>query len=428
MENEQLAGFPPNEQPSSRTWLVYRLGFNKTASKRKVKLCRSRKRIGKEAQLFGSANAKTQGTVYSALVPAVMGTLLPITIAALIVMFLLFGFVTSSLVSGDIDVSSFSSMFDSSANPDSAAVDAGDAAASSDSAVADAADDAASSDSAAVDSSDATLPSEAIFSEMQDWLSNLELSDLPGSFFALVAALYLLSFAIGIPLIVLCLHKIEKRKFATIGIRGKKRGLHFLCGMLIGIVVLLIPAFLSTIISGQTFRLNPNITSADVLRPLLLAFLFFAVQGSYEELVFRGWSFTALGRCRGRAFSLLLSSLVFGSMHFSGLSSASWFSVANAFLLGCLLCMLTLWTGDIFLSCGLHAMWNLLQTMLVEGFTKAGGLLDPSLKEALSGNTYLLLMEGMVVLLFAVLAILYSRKVKREDGMVLEPLPPAVFA
>lgn len=398
MENEQLIGFPPNEQSPSRTWLVYQLGFNKTTIKRKVKLRRSRKRIGKEAQLFGDGNGKTQGAVYSALVPASMGSLLPIMISAIIVMFLLFGMLSSALISGGIDTSSFSSTFEFSESPDSAAVD----------------------------SADAAFPSGASFSEAQDWLSSIELSDLPSSFFAMVAIMYLLSFAIGIPLIVLCLHKIEKRKFASIGIRGKKRGLHFLCGMLIGVVILLIPAFLSTTISGQTFRLNPNITSADVLRPLLLAFMFFTVQGSYEELVFRGWSFTALGRCRGRAFSLLLSSLVFASMHFSGFSSSSLFSVANAFALGCLLCMFTLWTGDIFLSCGVHAMWNLLQTTLVEGFTKAGGLLDPSLKEALSGNTYILLMEGMVVLLFAVLAILYSRKVKREDGTLLQPLPPAV--
>ena len=371
-----------------RTWLVHiETPHEKKKSQRQRRRLFRRPRaqqvrIGKEAQLF-DYDGRKMGGAYGSLAPAAMGFLLPmcIVLAALIG---LLSFATIGMVASSDASNAFSQY------------------------------------------------------EMEDWASgwdnwsfdveNFDLSDLPPPVYAAVAVVYLLTFAVAFLFIRLCLRQAEKRKFATLGLRGRGRLPRFLLGWALAILAVLLPFVLAALFTRTPLQWNPNVgLHREWLLPNGLGLLFFCVQGSFEELIFRGWSLTTLGRFGRRLPAVLISSAVFASLHYA-LTLTSLLSVLNAFVLGCLFCLMTLWSGDIFLSCGFHAMWNYLQMCLVGGFVKEGGWLlrSPAVESMEKSTSMIWAIIGCMAAATVVVAVRYRKKIRRESGAALQPLPAAM--
>jgi membrane protease YdiL (CAAX protease family) len=122
-----------------------------------------------------------------------------------------------------------------------------------------------------------------------------------------------------------------------------------------------------TLISGLIYRVWPAYSrSADqylklVLTPLLWPDLVWLglLPGLSEELVFRGVMLSALG---GNTVALIVSSLCFGILHFSG--SQQWPYVIWATIVGLVLGYTTLLTGNLLVPIVAHIFTNFISGCL----------------------------------------------------------------
>ena len=112
---------------------------------------------------------------------------------------------------------------------------------------------------------------------------------------------------------------------------------------------------------------------------LIVFAVLFACVGFSEELLARGYqltnlaegfNFNAIGPKKAALIGLLLSSLLFGAMHF-GSPDASAGSIAILVTIGLIWGLAYLWTGRLAIPIGLHIAWNLFQGN-VFGFPVSG--------------------------------------------------------
>lgn len=331
-------------------------------------------RVGREGLLF-DYEGREKGGVYGALVPVVTGYIIPGILLAGLIALLFYGLIFSSMASGilgDMPELYMDDVMGGAADPN-------------------------------------VFGGEAMDRFMQE--------NMP-----FIAAFFLVTFALAIPFLLLFTRHAEQRKFRTLGLRGKGMGGKFLLGALGGALASMIPFFAGAVALRAPLSFNPAIGLRwEWVLPQLLALCFFCLQGSFEELFFRGWSFTTLGKRFGRWRAVVVSSLVFGSLHFM-LSVDSLLNVVNAFSLGIFFCVLSMHTGDIAMACGFHAIWNYFQITLLTGLGQGGWFVAGAAMESEAIYGYITIAWSA---LLAVLAVLfYSRKVRRDRGPGDAASPP----
>ena len=124
-------------------------------------------------------------------------------------------------------------------------------------------------------------------------------------------------------------------------------------GIGIEIILQLIPAVSKYIY----YESNKVLLLSDWVKWLLPVILFIFVQSSAEELVFRGYLLqTIWSKSASYLYAVICPSLIFGLLHFDSQSYGvnAWYYCFNTFVVGCLLCLVTLHTGNIALAFGLH--------------------------------------------------------------------------
>ena len=102
---------------------------------------------------------------------------------------------------------------------------------------------------------------------------------------------------------------------------------------------------------------NKVLFFSDWIKWLLPVILFIFIQATAEELVFRGYLLqTIWSKGASYLYAVVFPSFVFGLLHFDAQSygTNAWFYCFNTFIVGCLLCLVTLHTGNIALAFGLH--------------------------------------------------------------------------
>ena len=85
--------------------------------------------------------------------------------------------------------------------------------------------------------------------------------------------------------------------------------------------------------------------------------MFIFVQSAAEELVFRGYLLQIIwSKSASYLYAVICPSFIFGMLHFDSQSygANAWYYCFNTFVVGCLLCLVTLHTGNIALAFGLH--------------------------------------------------------------------------
>ena len=178
----------------------------------------------------------------------------------------------------------------------------------------------------------------------------------------------------------------EGRPFWTLGLERRGALRAYLRGMLFGLAMFGAVVGIAAVLGYTALDRggDPQLRGTDVLGPVLLVYLGWAVQGPAEELLTRGWLLQSVGARWGVVAGVLVSSVFFAVLH-SLNPNLSPISVLNLFLVGVFLALWVLYEGSLWGVFAWHAVWNWAQGNLfgyeVSGLAPQGGaLLD--LREA----------------------------------------------
>lgn len=118
-------------------------------------------------------------------------------------------------------------------------------------------------------------------------------------------------------------------------------------------IVVGIMASLGSIESNQANTyVNINVLGSVVV------FLFgFVIQGSGEEIIFRGWMFQVIGARYKPWLGVLITTILFSLLHLNN-TGANLFSIINLMLVSILLILFVIKDGSIWAACAWHTAWN----------------------------------------------------------------------
>lgn len=168
--------------------------------------------------------------------------------------------------------------------------------------------------------------------------------------------LFYYGFAIFI-LVTLLYCKIVEKNIKLAGFSGKITD--YLKGALLAFVILIIITGVSHILDSITFSgVNTNVN----VKSLLLWILAFGIQGFAEEIMCRGFLLNTLKNKISTPLAILISSTAFAFPHLSSLMEANFvyaiIGIINLYLISIIFSILVLKKSGIWMSCGLHSIWN----------------------------------------------------------------------
>ena len=137
--------------------------------------------------------------------------------------------------------------------------------------------------------------------------------------------------------------KFEKRSFLSMGIRKKRLVRSLAVGALCGVLLSAFSFLFAYLFDGV------RVTGVASFQPLLVVLLFLgiAVQAFSEEILFRGYLLPSLASGMPLLRSVLIVSFVYAFLQPSG-ETISFLGFANSFLLGLLLSLCMIRTGNLF--------------------------------------------------------------------------------
>lgn len=213
---------------------------------------------------------------------------------------------------------------------------------------------------------------------------------------------------------------IQKRTATSMGFVRRKAGLHYLAGAGAGLL-LFSAAVLINILTGS---MTVSGISPDFSPALFLLFLVgFGIQGMAEEVLCRGYFMVSVGRRYPVAVAVFLNSIVFSLLHIMN-PGISFLAVVNILLVGIVLSLYFLRTGNIWGVGALHSVWNFVQGnvfgMEVSGMGLSCSLLTSSTDPARSfWNGGAFGPEGgfsvTIVMVIAILLLLFWKKQRKEE-------------
>ena len=177
------------------------------------------------------------------------------------------------------------------------------------------------------------------------------LGQMPGW---MVALTLLANALLGVAAILYC-KWFEKRKIRTLGLTGPHGLQSYLLGALFGAVSFAAVFALAAAFGGVTIR---GMQPLAAIWPTLLMMLFaYVLQSAGEELLVRGYLMTSLSKRWRLPVCISVSSIVFALLH-TGNFGFSFVAFLNIVLVGVVLGLTVLLSGDLWAACGYHALWN----------------------------------------------------------------------
>lgn len=226
----------------------------------------------------------------------------------------------------------------------------------------------------------------------------------------------------------LCAKYLEGLPFRSLGASFTAGWLrNVVLGMVFGAATMAVAAAVAMAFGGLRFVPNNESSGTAIAFTLLTTLAVFAAAAAFEEALFRGYLFQTLLRSRHLPAALLITSLLFATVHNAN-PSASAFSWTNTFIAGIWFGVGYLKTRDLWFIFGLHLMWNWVQGPVlgieVSGLTEL--MSAPLLRESdggpdwLTGGSYGL--EGglaaTAALIISTAAIWFSPFLKADEELV----------
>jgi uncharacterized protein len=170
------------------------------------------------------------------------------------------------------------------------------------------------------------------------------------------------AFGLATVLLLLWVRLFERRGAATLGLNAKGP-LRFLCGYLLGLVFLLTVVGVIWAAGGYVVEGTGAFGSAAVgaaLLPIGVLMLGFIIQGSSEELLFRGWLMQLIASRHGIWIAVVANSALFALAHAGNIEPSKELAVglANIVLFGLFISLYAVREGSLWGVCGWHAAWN----------------------------------------------------------------------
>lgn len=176
----------------------------------------------------------------------------------------------------------------------------------------------------------------------------------------------LFSFIGPVIFVIIWTKYIEKRKISTLGLR-KKGFRQLFTGVLLGIVTFSIIVAILAILGNVSLTKNFDFSNISMILLLLLGFI---IQASSEELVARGWQFTAMGARFGLLPAILFSSIIFSAIHLAN-GGITVLAFINLLLYAFTMCLYVVKTKNLWGAMGFHIIWNFAQGNIF-GFAVSG--------------------------------------------------------
>ncbi|MCP3803244.1 CPBP family intramembrane metalloprotease [Allokutzneria sp. A3M-2-11 16] len=150
----------------------------------------------------------------------------------------------------------------------------------------------------------------------------------------------------------------ERRSFRTVGFQTSPK--NALVGACVGFAMFVLVVLITVTTGQMRFEVwgNGHLVNSALIGGVLLAFVGFAVQGSAEEILCRGFVLQALYRKWGLLAAVIVQSLLFVAMHLTNPSGVKPLAVLNLFLFGLFTAAWALYEGGLWGVCAMHAVWN----------------------------------------------------------------------
>jgi membrane protease YdiL (CAAX protease family) len=174
---------------------------------------------------------------------------------------------------------------------------------------------------------------------------------------------------------------IERRSFASMGIRRGKAVKEYLVGALAGLVLLALAQGICVLTGTAELRLNTSFSAGYIV--IVIAFLLgFLLQGFSEELLCRGYFMVSLARKKTLPVAVVVSSLAFSLLHLMNPGVLEQpLAIVNIFLFGAVAGIYMLKRGNIWGAAAAHSLWNFAQGNIF-GSQVSGAATLPSVFES----------------------------------------------
>lgn len=170
------------------------------------------------------------------------------------------------------------------------------------------------------------------------------------------------AFGLTTILILLWARLFERRGPSALGLNARGP-IRFVRGYLIGLTFLLTVVGGIWIAGGYVVEGAGAFGSAAVgaaLLPVGVLMLGFIIQGSSEEILFRGWLMQLIASRHGLWIAVVANSALFALAHAGNMepSSELYVGLANIVLFGLFISLYAVREGSLWGACGWHAAWN----------------------------------------------------------------------
>lgn len=150
---------------------------------------------------------------------------------------------------------------------------------------------------------------------------------------------------------------VERRPLANIGLPRTSALTSFAQGLGLGLLTILSVVVAILLAGGfQVRQLAPALSSPASLLGIALLAPSFILQAGAEELLFRGWLLSALGRKVNLVLAVTISSALFALLHYG--PGQPWLVTVGTFVFGLFAACWAIKAGNIWGVMGWHAAWN----------------------------------------------------------------------
>ncbi|QGM80342.1 CPBP family intramembrane glutamic endopeptidase [Otariodibacter oris] len=174
---------------------------------------------------------------------------------------------------------------------------------------------------------------------------------------AMISPSSTLSMILNVLLSLLVIRFMGKVKLSTLGLTTNKLVKNILIGIFGGFLAITVVTLLIAALGGIDLIFN---FKPEYLGTLILGVIFFAFQGTFEELIYRGYLMPYFSKAMKQFWAIIITSILFMLMH--GLNpNMTALPVINLMLASVVFSLIYVLSGNLLLVGFAHGTWNYLQ-------------------------------------------------------------------